>query len=173
MGYKTIAKQLGEKVTTVGAIIRKWKKHKITINLPWTGAPCKISPRGVSMIMRTVRNQPRTTQEDLVNDLKAAGTIVTKKTIGNTLRREELKSCSARKVPPAQESPSTGPSEVCQWFRGELGESVVVRWDQNPALWHPLNSPCLEEECCLWPQEHHPHRQTWRWKHYALGVFFC
>ncbi len=33
MGYKTIAKQLGEKVTTVGAIIRKWKKHKITVNL--------------------------------------------------------------------------------------------------------------------------------------------
>ncbi len=50
----------------------------------------------------------------------------------------------------------------------------MVRWDQNPALWHQLNSPCLEEEeCCLWPQEHHPHRQTWRWKHYALGVFFC
>uniref|UniRef100_A0A8C1EL63 Transposase Tc1-like domain-containing protein n=1 Tax=Cyprinus carpio carpio TaxID=630221 RepID=A0A8C1EL63_CYPCA len=51
------------------------------------------------MIMKTVRNQPRTTLEDLVNDLKAAGTIVTKKTIGNTLRREGLKSCSARKVP--------------------------------------------------------------------------
>ncbi len=99
MGYKTIAKQLGEKVTTVGAIIRKRKKHKVTVNLPRTGAPCKISPRGVSMIMRTVRNQPRTTREDLVNDLKAAGTIVTKKTIGNTLRREGLKSCSARKVP--------------------------------------------------------------------------
>ncbi len=75
MGYKTITKQLGEKVTTVGAIIRKWKKHKITVNLPRTGAPCKISPRGVLMTMRTVRNQPRTTREDLVNDLKAAGTI--------------------------------------------------------------------------------------------------
>ncbi len=99
MSYKTIAKQLGEKVTTVGAIIRKWKKHKITANLPRTGAPCKISPRGVSMITRTVRNQPRTTREDLVNDLKAAGTIVTKKTIGNTLRREGLESCSARKLP--------------------------------------------------------------------------
>ncbi len=48
------------------------------------------------MIMRTVRNQPRTTREDLVNDLEAAGTIITKKTIGNTLRREGLKSC---KVP--------------------------------------------------------------------------
>ncbi len=98
MGYKTIANQLGEKVTTVGAIIRKWKKHKITVNLPWTGAPCKISPCGVSMIMRTVRNQPWTTREDLVNDLKAAGTILTKKTIDNTLRREGLKSSSARKV---------------------------------------------------------------------------
>ncbi len=103
---------------------------------------------------------------DLVNDLKAAGTIVTKKTIGKPWRTEILQRPQG---PPAQESPS----EVCQWFRGELGESVVVRWDQNPALWHQLNSPCLEEEeCCLWPQEHHPHRQTWRWKHYALGVFF-
>ncbi len=88
--YKTIAKQLGEKVTTVGAIIRKWKKHKITVNLPRSRAPCKLSPRGVSVIMRTVRNQPRTTREDLINDLKAAGTIVTKKTIGNTLCREGL-----------------------------------------------------------------------------------
>uniref|UniRef100_A0A674ELB5 Transposase Tc1-like domain-containing protein n=1 Tax=Salmo trutta TaxID=8032 RepID=A0A674ELB5_SALTR len=96
MGYKTITKQLG---TTVGAIIRKWKKHKITVNLPLPGAPCKISPRGVAMIMRMVRNQPRTTREDLVNDLKAAGTIVTRKTIGNTRRHEGLKSCSARKVP--------------------------------------------------------------------------
>ncbi len=74
--------------------------------------------------------------------------------------------------PPAQESTCTGPSEVCQWFRGELGESVVVRWDQNPALWHQLNSPYLEgEECCLWPQEHHPHRQTWGGNIMLWGCF--
>ncbi len=78
---------------------------------------------------------------DLINDLKAAGTIVTKKTIGNTLCCERLKSCSAR-----TESTCRGPSEVWQWFRGELGESVVVRWGQNQALWHQLNSPCLEEK---------------------------
>ncbi len=42
MGYKTIAKQLGEKGTTVGGIIRKWKKHKRTVNLPRSGATCKI-----------------------------------------------------------------------------------------------------------------------------------
>ena len=33
MGYRTIGKQLGEKATTVGAIIRKWKKFKITLVL--------------------------------------------------------------------------------------------------------------------------------------------
>uniref|UniRef100_A0A8C7MLT3 Transposase Tc1-like domain-containing protein n=1 Tax=Oncorhynchus kisutch TaxID=8019 RepID=A0A8C7MLT3_ONCKI len=71
----------------------------MTVNHPWSGAPCKISPRGASMIMRKVRDQPRTTQQDLVNDLKRAGTTVSKKTSSNTLRRHGLKSCSARKVP--------------------------------------------------------------------------
>uniref|UniRef100_A0A8C7RRQ8 Transposase Tc1-like domain-containing protein n=1 Tax=Oncorhynchus mykiss TaxID=8022 RepID=A0A8C7RRQ8_ONCMY len=99
MGYRTIGKQLGEKATTVGAIIRKWKTFKMTVNHPRSGAPCKISPRGASMIMRKVRDQPRTTRQDLVNDLKRAGTTVSKKTISNTLRRHGLKSCTARKVP--------------------------------------------------------------------------
>ncbi|KAJ4937749.1 hypothetical protein JOQ06_002380 [Pogonophryne albipinna] len=36
---------------------------------------------------------------DLVNDLQRAGTKVTKATISNTLRRQGLKSCSARRVP--------------------------------------------------------------------------
>ena len=40
MGSKKISKQLGEKLTTVGAIIRKWKKLKVTANLPRSGAPC-------------------------------------------------------------------------------------------------------------------------------------
>ncbi len=99
MGYRTIGKQLGEKATTVRAIIRKLKKFKVTVNLPRTGAPCNISPRGVSMILRKVRDQPRTTREDLVNDLKRAGTTVSTVTISNTLHSHGLKSCSTRKVP--------------------------------------------------------------------------
>ena len=64
MGYK--------KLTTVGAIIWKWKKHKVAANLPRSGAPRKISPRGISMMMRKVRDQPSTTQDELVNDLKGS-----------------------------------------------------------------------------------------------------
>jgi len=57
MGYMTISKKLGEKETTIW----KWKKYKISINRPRSGAPCKISPHGVRIIMRKVRDQPRTT----------------------------------------------------------------------------------------------------------------
>ncbi|KAI4902910.1 hypothetical protein NFI96_020433, partial [Prochilodus magdalenae] len=62
MGYKAINKKLDEKVTTVGAIIRKWKKYNITVSQPGPGAPCKILPCGVSVIMRKAKNQPRTTR---------------------------------------------------------------------------------------------------------------
>ena len=99
MGYKKISKKLGEKLTTVGTIVRKWKKHRVTANLPRSGAPRKISARGISMMMRKVRDQPSTIQKELVNDLKAVRTTVTKRTISKTLHREGLKSCCARKVP--------------------------------------------------------------------------
>ncbi|CDR00086.1 unnamed protein product, partial [Oncorhynchus mykiss] len=65
-----IGKQLGLKKSTVGAIIRKWKTYKTTDNLPRSGAPRKISPRGVKMITRMVSKNPRTTRGDLVNDLQ-------------------------------------------------------------------------------------------------------
>ncbi len=94
-----IGKQLGVKKSTVGAIIRKWKTYKTTDNLPRSGAPRKISPRGIKMITRTVSKNPKTTRGVLVNDLQRAGTKVTKATISSTLRRQGLKSCSARRVP--------------------------------------------------------------------------
>ncbi len=147
MGYKTIAKQLGERVTRVGAIIHKWKKHKIIVNLPRSGAPCKISPRGVSMIMRTVRNQPRTTQEDLVNDLKAAGTIVTKKTIGNTLRSEGLKSCSALMVPLLKKAHGQAHLKFANEHLNDSEENwVKVLWsDETKIELFGINSTC-----CVW-----------------------
>ncbi len=58
MGYKTIAKQLGEKMTTVGAIVRKRKKRKTTVidHDQWSRERWGISPelhgRILSMISR-------------------------------------------------------------------------------------------------------------------------
>ena len=85
MGYKKISKQLGEKLTTAGAIIWKWKKHKVTANLLRSRAPRKISPRGISMMMKKVRDQPSTTEEELVNDLNAVGLYIHCELIGTTL----------------------------------------------------------------------------------------
>lgn len=53
-----IGKQLGVKKSTVGAIIRKWKTYKTTANLPPSGAPRKISSRGVKMITRAKIPKP-------------------------------------------------------------------------------------------------------------------
>ena len=101
-GYRATGRQRREETTT--AIIRKWKKFKMTVNLPQSGAPCQ-----TSKIMRKVRDQPRTTGQDLVNDLKRAGAAVSKKTISN---RHGLKPCSAHKVPLLKSA--SRPSEVCQ-----------------------------------------------------------
>ena len=98
-GYGTIAKQLGENKSTVAAIVRKWKRLNMTANLPGTGAPCKISARGASLMIRKVMNQPRITRQELVKDLKRAGTTVLKSTVSRKLRCNDLKSYIARKVP--------------------------------------------------------------------------
>lgn len=99
LGYKAISKKLQENVSTVGAIVRKWKAHNSTVNRQRSGAPRKISPRAESKLIRQVRNNPRITRQELVDDLKGSGIAVTKRTITNTLRRNDLKSCRARKVP--------------------------------------------------------------------------
>lgn len=56
MGYKTISKTLGEKVTTAAAIIQKWKKHEMIICRPWFAAPCKIMPCGMRTVLRKVED---------------------------------------------------------------------------------------------------------------------
>jgi transposase len=175
MGYKRIGKQLGEKRSTVGAVIRKWKKHHTTANLPRSGPPHKISPRGVSLIMRTVRNHPKTTRGELMNQLKAAGTTVTKETVGNTLRRHGLKSCSARKVPLLKKKHVQARMKFAIHHLDDSEEAwKKVMWsDETKIELFGLNSSCLEgKEHRVQPKEHHPHRQAWWWQHHALGVLF-
>ncbi len=116
---------------------------------------------------------------DLVNDLQRAGTKVTKATISNTLRRQGLKSCSARCVPllkpvHVQAHLKFAREHLFGWSRRGLGECHMVRWNQNRTFWQKLNLSCLEEkECWVASKEHHTYCEAWGWKHHALGLFFC
>ena len=74
------------------------KMEEIPIHLNQSGAPHKISSRGVYLMIWKVREQPRTARQDFVEDLKAAGITVIKMTISNILCHSGLKSCSARKA---------------------------------------------------------------------------
>ena len=58
IGYRRHSKLLNVPVSTVGAIIRKWKDNHFTVNLPRSGAPRKISDRGVKRIIRRVVQEP-------------------------------------------------------------------------------------------------------------------
>ncbi len=114
------------------------------------------------------------TGENLVNDLKAAGTIVTKKTIGNTLCREGLKSCSAWNVPLLKKAHV----KTCLKFASDSEENwVKPLWPDETKIQLFGNSTQLAVfggggMLPMTPRTPSPH-QTWRWKHYALGVFFC
>ncbi len=170
-----IGKQLGVKKSTVGAIIRKWKTYKTTDNLPRSGAPRKISPRGVKMITRTVSKNPRTTRGDLVNDLQRAGTKVTKATISNTLCRQGLKSCSARCVPllkPVHVQAVWSLLESIWMIQKRIGRmsygqmkpkyNFLVK-TQLVVFGGERMLSCIQITYC----------EAWGWKHHVLGLFFC
>lgn len=74
MAYKSIGKRLGEK--TVDVILSRPE------------AQSKILPHGMRMVMRKVA-QSQTPWEELVNYLKAVGTIVHQNTMDNTLHHKK------------------------------------------------------------------------------------
>ncbi len=166
------------KKSTVGAIIRKWKTYKTTDNLPRSGAPRKISPRGVKIITRTVSKNPRTTRGDLVNDLQRAGTKVTKATISNTLCRQGLKSCSARRVPLLKPVHVQARLKFAREHLDDPEEDWenVIWSDETKIELFGKNSTCRvwrRKNAELHPKNTIPTVKHGGWKHHALGLFFC
>ncbi len=141
------------------------------VNLPRTGAPCKISPHGVSMILRKVRDQPRTTREELVNDPKRDGTTVSTVTISNTLHRHGLQSCSTRKVPllkPAHVQP-------CLKFVKDHLDDPEEAWEK--VMWSDetkIELFGMNSTCRVWRKKKDKYNPmgvetSWVW----YGVLFC
>ncbi|KAI4899398.1 hypothetical protein NFI96_017008 [Prochilodus magdalenae] len=64
-GYKTLSKELGLPVSTIGSIIRKWKAYGTTVNHPRPGQPFKVSSRAEAKLVRTVKADPRITRREL------------------------------------------------------------------------------------------------------------
>ncbi len=90
-----------------------------------------------------MRNQPRTTREDLVNDLKADWTTVSKKTIGNTPRREWLESQESTRTVKARLKSANYLEE--NW--------VKVLWsDETKNLLFGINSTL-----CIWRRSNAPY----------------
>uniref|UniRef100_A0AAY5KZT0 Transposase Tc1-like domain-containing protein n=1 Tax=Esox lucius TaxID=8010 RepID=A0AAY5KZT0_ESOLU len=145
----------------------------MTVNLPRSGAPCKISPRGASMIMRKQRDQPRTTWQVLVNDLKRAGTTASKKTISNTLCRHGLKSCSARKVPLLK----SAHVQACLKFANDHLDDPEEEWEK--VMWSDetkIELFGLNSTRRVWRKkkdEYNPKNTIPTVKHHSLGMLFC
>ena len=76
-----------------------------------------------------------------------------KKTTDNTLRREGLKSCSARKVPLIKKAHLQARLKFANEYRNDSEENwVKVLWsDENKSELFGINSTrrVEEEECCL------------------------
>ncbi len=111
------------------------------------------------MIMRTVGNQPRTTREDLVNDLKQ---------LGPYSPRTQLTHYTVNDWNPA--APARSRCSRKHMYRPVWSLPMIQRrtgWKCRGQIRPKLSSlastqlTSLEEEkCCLWSQEHHPHCQT-------------
>ena len=84
---------------TVGSIICKFKQHGTTINLTQSGAPRKINAWGSRILHRKVKNNPMITRKELKNDLEAAGTSVSSRTIIRELHSSNIISFRPRKTP--------------------------------------------------------------------------
>ncbi len=70
-GYKAISKALGLQLTTVRAIIHKWRKLGTVVNLPRSARPTKITPRVQRQLNLEVIKQPRTTSKELQASLSS------------------------------------------------------------------------------------------------------
>ena len=99
-GYRKIRKEMNLALSTVGNIIRKYKKYGDgTTNLQRNRSPRKINECTSSLISRNVQINPFITRPEIKSDLEGAWINVSKDTNSRALYRTGFHSRSPRKVP--------------------------------------------------------------------------
>ena len=61
MGYRQISSKYNIYVSTIRAIIQRWKRYGVVTNLPTKGRPRKLGKRAKRLITRKVMQKPFTT----------------------------------------------------------------------------------------------------------------
>ena len=99
-GHRKISKEINLALSTVGNIIRKYKKYgNGTVNLPRNERPRKINEHPSRWISRNAQINPFITRSEIKTDLEGAGINLSKDTISRALYRTGFHSRSRRKVP--------------------------------------------------------------------------
>ena len=98
-GYRKISKEMNVALSTVGNIIRKYKKYgDATAKLLRNGRQRKINERTSRWISRNVQINPFITRSEMKTDLGGAGINVSKDTISRALYRTGFHSRSPKKT---------------------------------------------------------------------------
>ena len=125
------------------------------------------------MIRKKVRDQPSTTQEELVNDLKAVGTTVKKRTISNTQHREGLKSCCVHKVPLLKKAHVQARLKFAKEDLDDLEEALEkVMWSDETKI----ELFCINSTRCFWRKrnaEYNPKNTIPTVKHGGGNLMLC
>ena len=89
-GAKKISKELSLPLSTMKAIIAKWKKFGSIGNQPRSGHLAKITKKITRKLVRDVKANPQMTLSDLQGSVSAAGVDVDKTTISKVLHKAGL-----------------------------------------------------------------------------------
>uniref|UniRef100_A0A803K701 Transposase Tc1-like domain-containing protein n=1 Tax=Xenopus tropicalis TaxID=8364 RepID=A0A803K701_XENTR len=90
LGYKKISKALNIPLSTVQAIIQKWKEYGTTVTLPRQGRPPKLTGRTRRALIRNAAKRPMVTLDELQRSTTQVGESVHRTTISRALHKVGL-----------------------------------------------------------------------------------
>ena len=157
-GYRKISKEMNLALSTVGNIIRKYKKYGDgTANLPRNGRPRKINERTSRWVSRNVQIKPFITHSKIKTDLEGAGINVSKDTISRALYRTGFHLRSPRKVPLLKTKHVKDRLKLVETYEKkglQFWEKVI--WSDETKIEH--SNKCLAKKWhCLQGAQYHPH----------------